>query len=231
MLFDKVNHRLYFDHCFLCREHCDSRMGICAGCYQDLPWLGHHCQRCALPLYSVEQTLCAHCLRQPPHFSQIQALFSYRFPLDRLISRIKYNRQANLLGPLAVMMQQQLRHLPRPDLLLPVPIHRHSFRQRGFNQAQLLAELLSKMLQIPCDRHSLRKRVATTQQMKLSREERRRNLSGAFSCAPLQARYVVLVDDVMTTGTTLDELARMLRQQGVERVDGWVLTRTPDASC
>lgn len=231
----QVNHRLLFDQCILCRNACHRHTGICQSCLQDLPWLPHHCTRCALPLSSSLQTLCADCLLKPPAFSLIRAPFSYQFPLDQLVGKIKYSGHASLIAPLALQLALQIQHPtespghPFPDLLLPVPMHRHSLAKRGFNQAELICSIVSQQLKLPSDFRRLRKTMETRHQRELDKKARKQNLRHAFECLPLDGLSVALVDDVMTTGTTLNEISRVLLNCGASRVEGWVLARTPEA--
>jgi ComF family protein len=115
-----------------------------------------------------------------------------------------------------------------PEVLIPVPLHVHRLRQRGYNQALEIARHLSRQLQIPLDTYSCQRVLDTPHQQGLSATERKRNLKQAFRVnKPLGYRHVALIDDVMTTGTTLNILAALLRRQGVERIDNWCLARTP----
>ncbi|MFW1677495.1 ComF family protein [Pontibacter sp. JAM-7] len=173
------------------------------------------------------EVICAHCLRQTPSFDQVSALFTYRFPIDRCINLIKTQRQPAYLGHLAALAASHFQDRRQPDYILPIPMHWISQQRRGFNHAQLLAEQLGKRLQLPVQDSCLIKHRATQQQHSLSKIERRRNLRNVFSCRYPPARHVVLVDDVMTTGATLQEASRVLKQQGTEIVDAWVLARTP----
>lgn len=214
---------------------CGSRLrvsfhGLCEDCHADLPWLTHCCSRCALPLPLHQPDLCNHCSRQPPPFNQVLAAFAYAFPINALIPAIKYHRQPAHLGWLADVLADFIRQRhqgPWPDALIPVPMHPLSELERGYNQAELLAARLARALKIPL-RQPLKKSRRTRRQMELSMEARRRNLKGAFSLKASPPEHAVLVDDVMTTGTTLTTLSRLLLDHGCRRVDVWVLARTPE---
>ena len=218
-----------------CCALCGARLrvsfhGLCEDCHADLPWLTHCCSRCALPLPLHQPALCAHCSRQPPPFNRVLAAFAYNFPINALIPAIKYRKQPAHLGWLAAVMAEFIhqRHQgPWPDALIPVPMHPFNQLERGYNQAELLAARLSRSLGIPL-RQPLKKSRRTRHQMELSMEARRRNLTGAFSLKASPPEYAVLVDDVMTTGTTLATLSRLLLDQGCRRVDAWILARTPE---
>lgn len=216
--------------CALCGCPRPDPQGLCADCHADLPWLLTPCPRCALPLPSAARGLaCAHCLRQPPAFAQTLAAFRYDFPLSQLLPYIKYQRQPAHLGWLGRVLAAFLQ--PRveawPEVLVPVPMHPRAERRRGFNQARLLAEVLARQLGLPLHPcvHKVR---ATPQQMALDLRQRQHNLRQAFAVVAPPPRHLALIDDVMTTGTTANRLAEQLRAAGAERVDVWVLARTPE---
>ncbi|MGE8068037.1 ComF family protein [Pseudomonas sp. NPDC089569] len=220
--------------CLLCDETADGAAPICMACETDLPWLGDHCQTCALPLPSAGLT-CGQCLKQPPAFERVIAPWLYSFPVDSLITRFKHNAKwpfGHLLGEL---LAQALQHrfeedLPRPELLLPVPLATRRLRQRGFNQAAMLARWLGTRLDLPCDERSLSRVQDTGAQQTLKARERRNNLRDAFALTPgasFRGRRLALVDDVLTTGSTAQALARLLMNAGAARVDVYCLARTP----
>lgn len=218
--------------CALCGAPDADHHGICADCHGDLPWIMHRCSRCALPLPfdTPPGSLCGHCIQEPPSFDRTCAAFHYDFPISRLLPRIKYQRQPAHLGWLArvlaaYMRQQYENHWP--DALIAVPMHPFSEFRRGFNQAQLLTEVLAKQLRLPVSR-CLSKTRHTPHQMSLGLEERRHNLHQAFRVTGQPPRHLALVDDVMTTGTTVNMLASLLKSAGTEKVDIWVLARTPE---
>ena len=231
----RVNQWLKIDQfCQLCGSHTDSRHGLCSDCQAELPWLQGHCLQCALPLPSSGQ-YCAACLRSPPPFSQVQAAWRYAFPVDSLITRFKHQAQWNYGRLLAEQLAEHLQHafnegLPRPQWLLPVPLSRQRQRQRGFNQAQMLAQWLGQHLHLAVNSQCLQRIRDTPAQQGLDAHTRRRNLRQAFrvqQSSLLAGRPVALVDDVLTTGATATCLARLLLQAGASRVDVYCLARTP----
>ena len=140
-------------HCLLCDEAADGALAICTSCEAELPWLGGHCQVCALPLPS-HGLVCGACLKKPPSFSKVEVPWRYAFPIDSLITRFKHQARWPLGRLLGELLSQHLVHafdegLPRPDLLLPVPLASRRQRQRGFNQAAMLGQWLSTALQLP----------------------------------------------------------------------------------
>ncbi|MBK5527178.1 ComF family protein [Pseudomonas sp. TH06] len=220
--------------CLLCDEPAEAEMPICVACEIELPWLGDHCQTCALPLSRAGLT-CGECLLEPPTFERVVAPWLYGFPLDSLITRFKHNAKWPFGHLLADVLGQYLHHrfdegLPRPDALLPVPLASQRLRQRGFNQAAMLARWLSTSLGLPCEETVLRRIKDTDAQQDLDAKARKRNLRQAFALVPdaaVQGRHLALVDDVLTTGATAQALARLLMEAGAARVDVYCLARTP----
>ncbi|MDD1506726.1 ComF family protein [Pseudomonas sp. CNPSo 3701] len=220
--------------CLLCDERVDTRLPLCAECDAELPWLGPHCQVCALPL-AVDGLTCGSCLKRPPPFSRVEAPWRYGFPVDALINRFKHQARWPIGRLLGDLLARHLTHafnegLPKPDLLLPVPLSPKRQRQRGFNQAQLLAEVASHALQIPQRSDWLQRNGDAPAQQKLDAAARRRNLRGAFALrltAQPRGLHLALIDDVLTTGATAQQLARLLMRAGALRVDVYCLARTP----
>jgi ComF family protein len=154
------------------------------------------------------------------------AAFRYEFPVDALIQRLKYGSQTVIAGYLADVLADAVAGEAGPDLILPMPLHPLRLRERGFNQAVLLARQLSQRLGIALDSTACRRVRDTRPQVDLPLGERRRNIRHAFACnADLGGRRVVLVDDVMTSGASLDELARVVVQAGAAEVSVWVVAR------
>lgn len=215
------------NHCNLC-QHPTSNKHICSACLADLPWLDTGCPRCALPYPTKSMQPCGNCLRDPKAFDQIIAACHYRFPIDQLISQLKYHQRPQLTPLLCQLFTYRLQAVDTfPELLIPVPMHWRKLQHRGFNQAYLIAQYLSKQLNIPIAEQTLIKTRSTEQQRQLSRQQRQKNLRGSFSLHRTLPKHVAVVDDVMTTGTTMHEIALLLKNHQVERVDGWVIARTP----
>ncbi|MBV0933444.1 ComF family protein [Marinobacterium weihaiense] len=218
--------------CALCSIRGADHHGLCAGCHADLPWLLHYCRSCALPLplSASPGSLCGHCIRQPPAFDRTLAAFEYDFPLSQLLPTIKYHRQPAQLGWLGRVLADYIRDRQDgdwPEVLVPVPMHTLSEFKRGFNQARLLTQVLGRSLHLPLA-EPVRKVRRTPHQMALSLEDRCQNLQQAFAVHARPPRHLALVDDVMTTGTTVNTLAQALKAAGAERVDVWVLARTAE---
>jgi len=206
---------------------------LCTDCKQDLPWLNNHCPQCALPFAQGVQGLCGQCQSQPPHYDKVYSLFSYHPPISRLIVRLKFHHHlpiARLLGELmAAHLASQL--ASTPDYIIPVPLHPKRLYQRGFNQAQELAKPISKTLNIGIHSNIVERFQNKPPQTTLSRKLRLKNMQDVFRMANNAPQsHALILDDVMTTGATTNELARMLKRKGVSRVDIAVVARVGDTT-
>ena len=209
--------------CFLCAAPCGDCL-LCVLCVASLPRLtAERCPLCALP--TPGSNTCGACLKQAPHFDATQAVFRYEFPLDRLIQSLKYAHRlagADFLGRELAQLSVPF----RPDLILPVPLAPARLAERGFNQALELARPLTRSLGVPLEIRHIHRRRDTAPQASLPWKERKQNIRHAFeSGIDLTGKTVLVVDDVMTTGATLDELARTLKAHGAARVENFVLAR------
>lgn len=231
---DRLWRRLQFallpPHCLLCGQRSDLCRDLCAACAADLVRNRVCCPRCALPL-QMPAPLCGECLQREPPFVATSAPFIYGQPLDLLMTRFKFGRSLAAGRVLSGLWIGALREVSpiKPMLLIPVPLHASRLRDRGYNQALELARPLARALAIPLRHDALLRIRATPAQANLNAKARRRNLRGAFSIVNNAAlpEHVAVIDDVMTTGATLRECARVLKRAGVARVDVWALARAP----
>lgn len=208
--------------CLLCGEPSGDAL-LCADCAAALPRLpAALCPVCALPTARGET--CGACLKQPPHFDATVACFVYAFPIDKLVQQLKFAHRlasADFFG--AALLE---RGLPVADLILPVPLSPRRLRSRGFNQSVEIARVLGRERGVPVAPSHCRRTLETPPQSSLPWKERRKNVRGAFEClADLSGKTVLVIDDVMTTGATLNELARVLKDHGAERVINCVAAR------
>ena len=214
--------------CLLCGAPGADGVDLCTDCAAELPRNRSCCARCALPL-AVPAALCGECQRHPPPWDAAWSPFRYGWPLDRLESRYKFGADLAAGRVLSLLWQREPCPIRLPQLLLSVPLHRSRLRQRGYNQALELARPLARSLDVPL-RHDVLQRVRQTEaQTELDALGRRRNVRGAFALhagVELPAHAAIL-DDVMTTGATVAECARVLKRAGVRRVDVWALARAP----
>lgn len=208
--------------CLLCAANADAGL-LCRDCLSDLPALpADLCPVCAEA--SPGSHPCGACLKQAPHFDATLAALEYRFPTDKIIQAFKYQRRLAVAGFLADRMLAGER--PAGDLVVPLPLSAHRLRERGFNQAVEIARPLAHALGLPLVLDGLTRRLDTVPQATLPWKERRRNVRHAFECAiDLTGKSVIVVDDVMTTGATLDEFARVLKDHGASTVINWVAAR------
>ena len=217
--------------CAVCHGWGERR--VCDECRQRFATPVPRCRRCALqvPAGAAE---CGACLTHPPPFAQVIAAVDYAYPWDGLITRFKFHAALDLAPALAWQLLQALRaaDADRPTLLLPAPLSAARLRERGFNQSWELARRLGRALHCPADARLLLRTRDTPHQLALPVEQRAGNVRGAFAVEPrrlseLQGRSVTLVDDVMTTGETAAEMARVLMRAGAAAVNVWVVARTP----
>jgi ComF family protein len=221
---------LFPPRCRLCGAAPAAGSALCQGCLDDLPWLESGCIRCAHPLpASGDERWCGACLKRPPAFDAATALLHYHAPADYLIQRLKFSGELAIAPVLARLLAGKIaaRTAPLPELLLPVPLHRARLHERGFNQATELARHLGRRLTVPVDHRLCRRNRHTPPQSLTPPGQRRRNLRGAFGLSgELTAAHVAIVDDVLTTGHTADELAGVLRRAGAGYVEVWVIARS-----
>ena len=226
-----VQHMLLPGRCVLCHALSGRTLDLCQPCELDLTQAWAQCLHCGLPCTS-DVPHCGECTARPFQFSRCVALGSYGPPLDRLIGNFKYRRHwaagSVLAKLLAQRLQQRYRDDTLPPLLIPVPLHWRRQWRRSFNQAHFLAARLGESLGIPVDDTCLLRQRNTASQKGLNRPQRLANLRHAFALktAPKVA-HIALIDDVVTTATTANLLATLLREAGVQRVDIWCLARTP----
>lgn len=229
----KVNSDRRAGHCVACLDRCAIN-GLCEGCRGDLPVNQWHCKLCALPLAIPSSTLtCGECLLCPPPFSRTLAPWRYQYPVDAMIGRYKYRNQRKFARPLtaglADYLDQQLSAYPQqaPELIIPAPMHPRRRRQRGFNQADEIAETVSRRLGIPWCARTVKRCRPVRPQRELGREQRLANLRGVFTVTRPLPHRVAIVDDVITTGATVRMLTNALREAGAVDVQVWALARTP----
>lgn len=232
--FKKVYQWLKSQHpCLLCDSTSHRLLALCEDCEADLPWLREHCSQCALPL-PKQQALCADCTHNPPLFSKVITPLQFAFPVDTLISRFKYQQNWPYGQLLSALLIQHLSYYfdeggQRPDLILAVPLAKRRQRQRGYNQAQMVCDWLAKALQLPNPQQLVLRTRETVSQQGLSAKARRDNLHNAFQITrpeQVKDKHVVLVDDVLTTGTTCSIISGLLVKHGAARVEVYCLART-----
>ncbi|MBI1275311.1 ComF family protein [bacterium] len=218
-------------HCLMCREPVTHHPAVCATCFGKLNFIGRpRCGHCGVPLGpgANDGSECGACLAEPPAFDAAMAACLYDEASQGLVTRLKYADSVHLAPLLAEWM---LRHgqdmLAGADMLVPVPLHPSRLRQRMFNQSALLGEIIARKSGVSMHQEVLLRTRATAPQAGLSRNARKKNVSGAFSVGkmPLSGQCVLLIDDVMTTGATLHACAKALRKAGAREVRVLVFAR------
>jgi len=215
---EKLASLLFGGSCFVCRGAAPGL--LCAQCEAELPRLERPlCPRCALE--SPGGAICGRCLTQSPAYDATHAALAYDFPADTLVHALKFRGELALAPLLAGLLADKVRG-DRVDHVVPVPLSAQRLRHRGYNQAVEIARHLRKVDIGLCERTR-----EAPPQMELPYAERQRNVRGAFRCTrALIGARVAVVDDVMTTGATLDEMARTLKAAGALHVVNWVVART-----
>lgn len=215
--------------CILCGNRGFGAFDLCECCYRNLPRNTRHCRQCArcLEVGAVEDALCGSCLSNKPAFDKTVAPFIYQEGVSLLVMGLKFGSQfknARLLGLLLADALKQSGELP--DCIMPVPLHKARYRERGFNQSIEIARTVARELNTPMELNTCIRERKTEHQTRLSAKKRRKNVKNAFRVVkPVVYQHVAIVDDVMTTGSTVHNIAAMLKKAGVKRVDVWVCAR------
>lgn len=209
--------------CAGCGDIIDEVDAFCPNCWGQMEWLGNNgCQQCGLPLAGTESETCGRCLAEPPRLERMRAAVAYGDLSRSLVLRLKYGRKVALARTMARYMAPLEGSSNGEAILVPVPLHRWRLWGRGFNQAALLARELSKHWQLPAESRLLRRIRATRPLKGLNHGQRRRAMSAAFAVAikdKVRDRRIILVDDVLTSGSTAEACARALRSAGAARVE------------
>lgn len=210
----------------LCADSHGGDLALCAGCLEDMPWHQQSvCPQCALPSYQGQ--LCGNCLQSAPAFDSTRALFRYEYPLDAMLQRYKYQQSLHIAKTFSHLMQEKFSIQHDFGRIITMPLHPKRLAERGFNQSLEIAKLVAKKLGIALDTTSCSRIKFSPPQASLPLKTRIKNMRGAFSChEDLRGQHVILMDDVMTTGASLHELAATVKSAGASHVECWVVART-----
>lgn len=210
-------------NCVLCLATCKG--DLCRACHDGLPQLPTvHCPLCLLP--TVDSRICGACLAHHPAWTHAIAALRYAFPVDAMIHSLKYQENLALAPLLANLLIAKMNYSAPPDVIIPVPLHPARLQERGFNQALEIGRHVSRQMGIPLLPHVCVRTRNTLSQTELPWKKRRSNLRNVFKCTASFARkHVALLDDVMTSGATLNELAKAVCQQGASEISVWVIAR------
>ena len=209
---------LYPARCPICHGILKGRDGICPECRKKLPYIREpKCKKCGKQMESAEEEYCRDCKRFSHAFDRGAAVYTYNDVMARSIAMFKYHNRREYAKVYAKEMYRCCSRFLKscaPEVILPVPIHRQKKRQRGFNQAELVAKELGKLLNVPVDADYLIRKAKTIPQKELTRQQRKRNLKEAFEVSKDGKYYkrVLLIDDIYTTGATMDAVSEILRE-------------------
>jgi ComF family protein len=230
MLFSRLLQRVP-SLCAVC--HSWDAQAICNACTARFAQQVPRCEQCALQVPAGVRH-CGACVVNPPAFDRALAAVDYAHPWSALITQFKFHGALDLAPALAALLQAAQRGggAPLPQILLPVPLSPQRLRERGFNQAWELTRRVARTLDVAADAQLLLRVKDSPHQLALPPEQRAANVRGVFAVEPLRraelsGRHVAVIDDVMTTGATLGEIAKLLKQAGAARVEAWSLARTP----
>jgi ComF family protein len=223
--FSSLVNTLFKQKCLLCDANSDALEAnihaVCRACLNDLPWHPKtSCLQCGL---SASGQLCGSCISSPPDFDATISVFLYDFPINAMMQRYKYGNMLSLCAFFGQMLNEKV-DLNTIDLIIPMPMHPQRLKERGFNQALEIAKVLGNE---KLDYKSATRQKLTPPQASLPLKERVKNIKGAFRVnSNLAGKRVAIVDDVMTTGASLNELAKTLKKAGASHVECWVIART-----
>jgi ComF family protein len=230
-----IGELLWPSRCLLCGGAGDDGVDLCRDCAAGLPRNELACSVCAEPLPATDEAtrICGECLLDPPAFDAGFVPFRYAYPLDHLVRGLKFRGElacGRALGQVFARCVLE-RGEPLPETIVPVPLAPRRYRERGYNQATELALAIRAVTGVSVTTELVIRQRDTPEQAGLDRSARRTNVKGAFTAlAPLRARRVAILDDVVTTGSTVRELACVLRQAGAEHIVVWAIARTPFAT-
>ncbi len=212
--------------CVLCNQYHQGTVAVCEACQMLFTPLGQVCCHCAMPLPPSDFLVCGQCSKKKPYYDSTIAALRFEEPIRTLLHEFKYQEGLYLADFFAALIAKALsKDALETQCLIPVPMHPKRLRQRGFNQAAELVKKLGKRLKLHYDLSHCKKIINTAPQASLNREQRQKNLHNAFQAEPLLYQHVTLVDDLLTTGSTANALAKLLKEQGVTRVDVWCCAR------
>lgn len=213
--------------CSLCNQYHRNNIAICAPCYALLTRLQSTCRHCAIPLPDALFPVCGQCLRKKPAIDYAFTAYRFEEPLRTLLHEFKYHHGFYLVTLMAQLMLDAKPPVPyETQCLIPIPMHRLRIQQRGFNHAAELTKHLGRRLKLPVDLSACQKIRHTEPQAGLNSKLRKKNIRNAFTAHPQPYQHITLIDDLLTTGSTANEVAQTLKDNGVSRVDLWCCART-----
>lgn len=229
-----LNHIMIPTRCCVCHATGHHNLAnLCMACQSNFPCIPHQCARCALPLAGPENR-CGHCLKQPPTFDLAFSALLYQPPVSALIHRIKQGKDQTALPLLASIFCERANSFfawpdERADAIVPIPLHWRRYLNRGYNQSLTLAQQVGRQLALPVETGVLNRIRHSKAQQGMTRAQRLRNLNSTFTANRSKAtdKVFILLDDVITTGATMNAAAKALKAAGATSVIAWSLARTP----
>lgn len=229
---------VYPNVCLCCNDKGENGLDLCSRCYTRLPSIQNACDICAIPLAQNDSEdnmphICGACTQHSFNFDHAHAPFLYEDFVRTAVHQFKFNHKLHYGKLLGQLLAQQiaLQNISIPEVLIPVPLHKKRLQKRGFNQALEISHVLAKQFDSFVSKNSIKRVCETKAQMELPAKKRRANVKNAFvlqSAANLAGiKHAVIIDDVMTTGSTVNEVAKCLKEAGVKRVDVWCVARVP----
>lgn len=214
----------YRNKCFFCLSTTDDIW--CNNCETDIIRQTQRCTQCAKPCEYSE--FCGNCVNSPPVYTRTTVLFNYDYPAKKLIHEFKFKKRAELSVFFADRLSNKIKNQKAlPEILIPVPLHRKRQLVRGYNQSMELAKHLSSRLNIPLNSKLCERIVNTDPQSKLSKKSRKKNVKNAFSLSNNKvSKHIAIIDDVITTGATINEIATTFKKAGCEQIDVWAIAKT-----
>ncbi len=213
--------------CSLCSQYHKAEAPVCSYCESLFIPLGPACQQCATPLPDAHIRYCGHCIQKPPPLDAVFTPYQFEGALRTLVHDFKYREKLHL----SLFFAKQMLHTP-PDFnatntcIMPIPLHKARIQTRGFNQAAVLAINLAQHLHLPCFVKHIKKIKNMPPQAALEAKNRKQNIRNTFHIKPITYEHVILIDDLITTGSTANELAHQLKLQGTQTVSLWCLAKT-----
>jgi ComF family protein len=218
--------------CICCGFDSETEFDICIFCKNNLPWISNRCYSCGLALVAnFEAMICEPCRSNAPPFNRLCGMFAYEPPITTFITQLKFSKKIAMSALLSHLMAEAVKdHWYKgqqlPELIIPVPLHQLRHRHRGYNQALELCQPLAKLLSIPLGADVCQRVKFTKQQSRLNKSQRNANLRNAFTVkGKIQYKHVAIVDDVVTTGSTVRAMCLALLTSGVETIDVWCVAR------
>ncbi len=215
------------NRCVLCRLITNNKIALCNCCANDLEYFDYRQFNNLLLRPDIRQGI------KQPRFDSLISLAPYQWPFDQWITDLKFKEQHQLGELMAQQLFKLVQNLLQnstentPDAILPMPIHRNRRFMRGYNQSKLIAQVLGTQLHIPLDTQSLNRVKSTSAQSGLNKKDRQSNVKQAFEYTGPIYKHVGVIDDVITTGSTLNEVCKVLKERGIERISVWTICAVP----